>query len=70
MQAYSAYYENGRIVPIGNPTIPEKSKLIVTVLDEIINSPVRPPFEYGIMSDTMWMAEDFDAPLDLFEEYM
>jgi hypothetical protein len=34
MQAYSAYYENGRIVPIGNPAIPEGRRLIVTVLDE------------------------------------
>jgi len=31
---------------------------------------VRPPFEYGCMSDKMWMADDFDAPLEDFEEYM
>ena len=33
-------------------------------------SSVRPPFEYGSMSDKMWMADDFDAPLDDFKEYM
>jgi len=70
MEAYIAYYENGRIIPVGNPKIPEKRKLIVTVLDETIATPVRPPFGYGVISDTMWMADDFDAPLDIFEEYM
>jgi len=34
MQAYSAYYKNARIVPIGNPVIPEGGNLIITVLDE------------------------------------
>jgi len=34
MQAFSAYYENGKIIPFGNPTIPEGRKIIVTVLDE------------------------------------
>ena len=27
-------------------------------------SNIRPPFEYGSMSGKMWMADDFDAPLD------
>jgi len=33
---------------------------------------VRPPFEYGrgCMKGKMWMADDFDAPLDDFKEYM
>lgn len=34
MQAYSAYSENGRIVPMGNPFIPDGRRLIITVLDE------------------------------------
>jgi len=36
MQAYRAYYEDGRIVTLGNPAIPEGSELIVTVLEESI----------------------------------
>ena len=31
---------------------------------------VRPPFKYGSMSGKIWMADDFDAPLDDFKEYM
>ena len=34
MQAYRARYERGRVVPLGNPAIPEGSELIVTVLEE------------------------------------
>ena len=34
------------------------------------NSNIRPPFEYGRMSGNVWMADDFDAPLDDFMEYM
>ncbi|MCL2019907.1 MAG: hypothetical protein FWG70_09145 [Oscillospiraceae bacterium] len=34
MQAYPAYCNNGRIIPIGNPFIPNGSNLIITVLDE------------------------------------
>jgi hypothetical protein len=34
MQAYTAYCENGHIIPVGNPVIPEGRKLIITVLDE------------------------------------
>ena len=34
------------------------------------NTNARPPFEYGSMSGKMWMADDFDAPLDDFKEYM
>ena len=38
--------------------------------DMQISHPVRPPFEYGVMSGQMWMADDFDAPLEDFKEYM
>jgi len=33
MQAYRARFERGRIVPLGNPTIPEGSEIILTILD-------------------------------------
>jgi len=31
---------------------------------------VRPPFEFGSMSGKIWMADDFDAPLDDLKDYM
>ena len=33
MQAYRARYERGRVVPLGNPNIPEGSEIIMTILD-------------------------------------
>jgi len=32
--------------------------------------PVKLPFGRGCMKGKIWMAEDFDAPLDDFKEYM
>jgi len=33
-------------------------------------STVRPPFELGCLEGQIWLADDFDAPLADFEEYM
>ncbi len=33
LHSYKAYYEGGRVVPLGNPVIPEGSELIITVMD-------------------------------------
>jgi hypothetical protein len=33
MQAYRARYERGRIIPLGDPVIPEGSEMIITILD-------------------------------------
>ena len=38
MQAYKAYYEHGRVVPLGKPSIPEGSALIITVLETPIKN--------------------------------
>jgi DNA-damage-inducible protein J len=34
------------------------------------NMAARPPFNFGSMTGKVSMADDFDAPLDDFEEYM
>ncbi|MCL1823696.1 MAG: DUF2281 domain-containing protein [Oscillospiraceae bacterium] len=76
MQVYEGYFENGSFHPIGNVlSIPEHKRVIVTILDEPViqadkTLPVRPPFEYNSMSGKIWMADDFDEPLDDFSEYM
>ena len=33
MQSFHGYAENGRIVPIGDPELPDGCKVIITVLD-------------------------------------
>ena len=42
VQAYRARYEQGRIIPLGNPAIPEGSDIILTILDvSVPESPVK-----------------------------
>jgi DNA-damage-inducible protein J len=46
---------------------PEKAN---EVLDPNNPNAVRPPFKFGSMAGKIWMADDFDAPLEDFAEYM
>ena len=42
MQAYRARYERGRVIPLGNPTIPEGCDIILTILDSSVpDSPIK-----------------------------
>jgi hypothetical protein len=38
LQAYKSYYEGGRVIPRGNPFIPEGSELIITIMDAPVMS--------------------------------
>jgi hypothetical protein len=42
MQAYRARYERGRVIPQGNPVIPDVCDVILTILDTSVpESPVQ-----------------------------
>lgn len=42
MRAYRARFESGRVVPVGEPAIPEGSEIILTILDfPIPDTPVE-----------------------------
>ena len=42
MQSYRARYERGRVVPLGNPAIPEGSDMILTILDTSVpENPIK-----------------------------
>ena len=32
--------------------------------------PAKSKLPWGILKDKLWMSDDFDAPLDVFKEYM
>ena len=34
MNTYRAYLENGKIIPVGNPVIPEGCRITITIFDE------------------------------------
>lgn len=39
MEVYEGYFENGQFIPLGDFQIPEKRRIIITVLDEAPNIP-------------------------------
>jgi addiction module RelB/DinJ family antitoxin len=44
--------------------------LIPELREAVEKKPVRLPFPLGCMKGKIWMADDFDEPLDDFKEYM
>ena len=65
MPAYRAYYENGRIIPLGNPAIPEGSEIILTVLESQTESRAkqqRKAFQKFMttMANTPPLTDEFD----------
>ena len=70
MQSIKAIYDGFNFKPIQEIPIKGNYKVIITFLEPIKKDIVRPPFEYGSMAEQIWMADDFDAPLDDFKEYM
>ena len=65
MLAYRAYYEGGRIIPLGNPTIPEGSEIILTVLEPNVKNRSerqREAFKRFMtaMESTPPLSDDFD----------
>jgi len=72
LMSYQGYFKDGRFITSTKRkiTIPENAKVIVTVLPEE-NLKKRPRSELcGILKGKVWMADDFNAPLEEMKEYM
>ena len=65
-------YENGQIRLEEPPPTDKPMRVIVTFTEEVgAETPVHPPKrQAGVLSGKIWMADDFDAPLDDLKEYM
>ena len=66
MNALQGYTENGKIIPIGNPIIPDGLRVIVTILDDITNKRVnsRAYLSYaGALSD-----ESYGEIMDILKD--
>ena len=70
MHAIEAIYNGTSFMPIQPIPVKEEYKVVITFIEPINNNAVRPPFKFGSMSGKVWMADDFDAPLEDFKEYM
>ncbi|MCL2187566.1 MAG: DUF2281 domain-containing protein [Defluviitaleaceae bacterium] len=71
MYAIKALYDGVSFKPKQPIAIKEHYEVIITFVEpvkKIDNSTL--PFKRGCMKDKMWMANDFNAPLDDFAEYM
>jgi len=73
MQTVKAIFDGVNFLPKQPLPISGKYEVEIIFLEPIEPQnpiPVRPPFEYGCMTGKMWIADDFDAPLDDLKEYM
>ncbi len=69
MYAIRATFDGTNIQFTQPVPIKESYEVVITFL-EPVKKAVRPPFNFDSMAGKVWMAEDFDAPLEDFKEYM
>lgn len=64
-------YENGRVILNETPKTDHKVNVIVTFLEEdFIQTLPKKKRQAGVLSGKVWMADDFNAPLDDLKDYM
>lgn len=62
-------YDNGQIIPDELPSIKNKSKVVVTFLEETPSTPIQKrPF--GSLKGKIGIPDDFNEPLDDLKDYM
>jgi len=70
MQAVKAVYDGENIKWLQPVPVKDEWDVIVTFVEPKEKKMVRPPFGYNSMKGKIWMAEDFNEPMEEFEEYM
>jgi hypothetical protein len=68
LTAVNGIYENGRIILDENPDFNKKMKVIVTFTEEVFVP--KEKRQSCILNGKVWMADDFNSPLDDLKEYM
>jgi hypothetical protein len=63
-------YNGTNFMTIQPILVKEDYKVVITFIEPVNNNVVRPPFKFGSMAGKVWTADDFDAPLEDFKEYM
>lgn len=70
MQTIKAIYDGITFKLLQPVPVKENYEVFITFVGPIKKETVRRPFEYDSMSGKVWMADDFNEPLDDFREYM
>jgi len=69
-QAYEGYFKKGSFFSAGKQLhLPENRKVYITILDEPVEAKSRESM-FGYLRGEYKIANDFDAPLEDFKEYM
>jgi predicted DNA-binding antitoxin AbrB/MazE fold protein len=63
MQACKAYYDNGRFIPIGFGKLPEGTKAIITLLEEIPKGIDERLKDFDAITQAIESAEDEEMPI-------
>jgi len=71
MYAVKALYDGVNFKPKQPIAIKEQYEVIITFVEPVKKAKTTTaPFRRGCMKGKMWIADDFNAPLEDFEEYM
>ena len=72
LTAIKGTYENGQIIWHETPPVQERTEVIVTFLEEKSETTRgnKRNRRGGSMAGEVWMADDFNAPLDDLNDYM
>lgn len=71
MIAIKAIYDGVNFKPLHPVPVKGNYEVVITFLEPIkAKAAVRPPFEFGSMAGKIRIADDFNAPLEDFKEYM
>ena len=64
-------YTNGQItLDEALPIKTAKAKVMVTLVEEMADTPVKPKRELGRLKGQIWTGEGFNDPLDDLKDYM
>jgi len=74
LQAVEGIYRNGTIELLETPTNINESRVLITFLSSPLQAPLpeikKKRNGFGILKGKISMSDDFDAPLEEFEEYL
>jgi len=71
MQTIRAIYNGSDFKLLQPAPVKEVYEVFITFVEPVKKESIfELPYKRGCMKGKMWMADDFDAPLDDFKEYM
>ena len=70
MQTIKAIYDGTNFKLLQPAPVKENYEVFITFVEPVKKDTSELPYKRGCMKGKMWIADDFDAPLEDFKEYM